>query len=99
MIAISGSRTAIWRISARFFSPPLNPSFTYRPRTAGSSCSTATAAPMSRAQLQNVVVAAGEELGDGPRVDAVETDDGAGGCDAKTAGIRQEGVHDGRQWL
>src|SRR5919204_1202584 len=29
-IAISGSRTASWRISFRFFSPPENPWFTYR---------------------------------------------------------------------
>ena len=31
-IAISGCSAAIWRISARFFSPPLNPSLTYRER-------------------------------------------------------------------
>ena len=29
-IAICGSRTASWRISLRFFSPPENPWFTYR---------------------------------------------------------------------
>ncbi len=29
-MAISGSRTAIWSISRRFFSPPEKPSFTYR---------------------------------------------------------------------
>mmetsp|Transcript_19150 Transcript_19150/g.58965 ORF Transcript_19150/g.58965 Transcript_19150/m.58965 type:complete len:274 (-) Transcript_19150:72-893(-) len=33
-IATRGSRTAIWRISFRFFSPPENPSFTLRCRNA-----------------------------------------------------------------
>ena len=36
MIAISGSSIAICRISARFFSPPEKPSFTYRDTIAGS---------------------------------------------------------------
>ncbi len=47
MMAISGSSIAIWRISARFFSPPLNPSLMYRPRIAGSICSSSTLARAS----------------------------------------------------
>ena len=46
-IASVGSRTAIWKISFRFFSPPENPSFTFRERSA-SSISTSAAFSSTR---------------------------------------------------
>jgi hypothetical protein len=75
-IAISGSRTAIWSISRRFFSPPEKPSFTYREANDSSIRRTAI---FSRTFLRN------SPIGMPPRMASVGSTFGSGVKPARRA--------------